>query len=124
MISFLQGVDITILKKQEGGDSNRRRAWGKANLRGGVVLAVALSLLVAVLFSFFSCSSAGRENIKSESLSTPTFTGGPRISFDQDFIDMGKATPNQQLHIEFRFRNVGDALLEVYGMTKESLEGC
>lgn len=52
------------------------------------------------------------------------FIGGPRISFEQDSAYLGKATPNQQINYEFRFRNIGDAQLIVYGTTAKILEGC
>ena len=100
--------------------------WG-ANMSGKAISAVAFLLLVGVLSLFLSCSSAERENVEPEALptsTTPIFTGGPRISFVQDFIDLGKAIPNQQLHAEFHFQNVGDAPLVIYDTTKESLEGC
>ncbi len=54
----------------------------------------------------------------------PVFTGGPRISFEQEFIDLGEATPEQRMHAEFRFQNVGDAPLIVYDTIRKSLEGC
>ena len=54
----------------------------------------------------------------------PLSTEGPRIFFDEDFIDLGEATPHQPLHAEFHFQNVGDAQLVVYDVTKETLEGC
>ncbi len=54
----------------------------------------------------------------------PVFTGGPRISFEQDSVYLGKATPDQRMLYDFRFRNVGDAPLVVYGTTVKTLEGC
>ncbi len=52
------------------------------------------------------------------------FTGGPRISFDQDSVYLGKATPDQRLQYEFSFQNIGDAQLIVYGATAKILAGC
>lgn len=88
---------------------------------------VALVLVSGILFLSPACSSAGGEEVRSETSPTstvPAFSGGPRIFFEEDFIDLGEATPEQKLHAEFRFQNIGDAPLAVYETTKEVLEGC
>ena len=54
----------------------------------------------------------------------PVFTGGPRISFEQDSVYLGEATPEQRMNYEFRFQNVGDAPLIVYDTLAKALEGC
>ncbi len=54
----------------------------------------------------------------------PVFTGGPRISFEQDSVYLGKATPDQRMLYDFRFWNVGDAPLVVYNTTVKALDGC
>ncbi len=54
----------------------------------------------------------------------PLFTGGPRISFEQDSVYLGEATPEEQIYYEFRFQNVGNAPLIIYNTFIEALEGC
>jgi hypothetical protein len=89
---------------------------------GRFLLSVTL-LLLASSFLLLSCSS--EVSIEPGVQPTvPVFTGGPRLHFEQVFIELGEATPNQPLSTEFRFRNIGDAPLELYSTDKESLEGC
>ena len=91
--------------------SNRNEAirYGKA------IQSITLLILAGVLFLFSSCSSGEI---------VPAFEGGPRIFFDQDFIDLGEATPDQKMHAEFAFQNIGDAELVLYDTIRETLEGC
>ncbi len=51
-------------------------------------------------------------------------TTAPRISFDEDSVDLGEATPDQQIDYEFRFQNIGDAPLIVHDATVKLLKGC
>lgn len=90
-------------------DRNKLILYGKA------IWSNALLVLACGLFLFSSCASTEI---------APAFEGGPRIFFDNDFIDLGEATPNQQLYAEFHFQNVGDAPLVLYDTTKQVLEGC
>ncbi len=90
--------------------------------RSGRFFLMAL-LLLAGSSLLLSCSPA--ENTGPDTTSAvPEFTGGPRLHFDQVFIDLGTATPEQAVSAEFHFRNVGDAPLELAPIEKESLEGC
>ncbi len=52
----LRRFDTTLFKKQEGGASNRRIAWGKVHLCGKVMLLVAALALAGGLFLLSSCS--------------------------------------------------------------------
>jgi hypothetical protein len=80
-------------------------------------------LLLTGSFLLLSCSlTVGTEPEVQPTV--PEFTGRPRFDFDQVFIDLGEATPSQPLRAEFRFRNIGDAPLELYSTSKEALEGC
>ena len=74
-----------------------------------------LSILVIGILLFSACGA---------STTAPVFTGGPRISFEQDSVYLGEATPNQRMNYEFRFQNVGDAPLIVYDTLAKALEGC
>ena len=55
---------------------------------------------------------------------TPTVTEEPRISFDEDSVYLGEATPEQLMHYEFRFQNTGNAPLVVDSARAKALEGC
>lgn len=101
--------------KQQRGDSNWGKKWHKTDLPPGLLSAVILLVLTGALFLSLSCSST-------EALLT--YSGGPRIFFDQDFVDLGEATPDQKIHTEFRIRNVGDEPLIIYDTTSRALEGC
>lgn len=54
----------------------------------------------------------------------PQFTGGPRISFHEDSVNLGEVTPDQRVEHDFRFRNVGDAPLVIDRVLARTLEGC
>ncbi len=54
----------------------------------------------------------------------PVFTGGSRISHDEDSVYLREATPKQEINYAVRFQNVGNAPLIVYGTTQKTLEGC
>jgi hypothetical protein len=76
---------------------------------------LAFLVLAGLLFISPACSSQ----------ETPAkFTGGPRISFDQESAYLGQATPSQRIEYEFRFRNIGDAALVIYQITSKTLLGC
>ncbi len=93
------------------------------SLRARVVLAFIFLLLVG--FLLLSCAPTGIENGRSEvQPELPTFTGGPRIFFYEDFVDLGEATLGQEIHTEFRFWNIGDDTLVLHETTKQTLEGC
>ena len=58
---------------------------------------------------------------------TPTAsatTEGPRISFDQEYLHLGQATPDQRIDCTFTFENVGDAPLLIHEVKRKTLEGC
>lgn len=54
----------------------------------------------------------------------PVFTGGPRISFEQDSVYLGEVKTEEQIYYKFRFQNVGNAPLVIYDTTIKALEGC
>ena len=54
----------------------------------------------------------------------PEYVGGARISFAEEEVHFGEATPDQRMEQEFRFRNVGDAPLEIDKVMARTLEGC
>ncbi len=85
--------------------------------RGILMLAM---IIPAILFLFlFSASSC------SHTEEVAGFTGGPRIHFEKELVDLGKAKPGQELYIEFYFRNIGDAPLVIDEIATEALiEGC
>jgi|GEM_PF-2883528 len=115
------------------GLGKQREVISKLTVRQRKPLLYRLSILAVVFFIcgvlllFVSCSSNERENIQPETssnLTIHTFTGGPRIFFEEDIIDLGTGTPDQRFYIEFHFQNIGDAPLVVYETTNEVLEGC
>ena len=92
--------------------------WRRTNLGGGAIFPATLLVLAGVLFLSLSCSSGDGGS------TAPVNTEGPRISFDQDFVYLGEATPEQEMHYEFLFQNVGNAPLIVYDVSARSLQGC
>ena len=50
--------------------------------------------------------------------------GGPRISFDQEYVHLGEATPDQRINYAFTFENVGDGPLIVHKVKIKTLKGC
>ena len=103
--------------------SNWRPDMAVSKSRSRRFLLTATLLLLAGSFFLLSCSSTASTEPEVQP-TVPALTGGPRFYFDQVFIDLGKATPDQPLRAEFHFRNIGDAPLELHSTYKESLEGC
>ena len=60
---------------------------------------------------------------KSE-LKTAFFTDGPRISFDEDSVDIGKVPVDIPINFVFRFTNVGNAPLDIINVWVKALRGC
>ncbi len=54
----------------------------------------------------------------------PVSTLGPRISFDEDSVDMGKVPPSGPMSYAFHFRNVGSEPLNILGTNSKALIGC
>jgi hypothetical protein len=101
---------MIIGKVKRGSDS---KGSGLRLLIAGVLVAVLSSLL---LFGASACSSGGE---------SPETAGGPRIQFQQEAIDLGTASPGDELHAEFYFRNAGDDTLVIGEITTEvATEGC
>ena len=80
------------------------------------------TLVIGVLL--LSACGASTTAPPAEAPTAPVYTGGPRISFEQDSVYLGEATPDQRMLYDFRFQNVGDAPLVVYGTTVKTLEDC
>ncbi len=79
----------------------------KGTLIGGFFVVV---LLVGIL----SCASAPAAE----------FSGGPRISFDKDSVDLGKVPLDIPINYAFRFKNVGNAPLNIINTSAKVLVGC
>ena len=92
--------------------------WSKVNFGGTAIFTGTILVLAGVLFLSLSCSSRDGES------TTPSYTEGPRISFDQESVYLGEATPEQQIHYEFHFQNVGNASLNMYIASVRTLRGC
>jgi hypothetical protein len=121
---------------------------GWVRIASRTVLPFALLVLAGALFLSVSCSSSEGESASpldterpaTEDLNTapvytpepshedantaPLHTEGPRISFDEDSVYLGEATPEQEIHYEFHFQNIGDAPLVVHSARANTLEGC
>ncbi len=50
--------------------------------------------------------------------------GQPRVYFYEDSVDVGKVAESVPLVYTFHFKNVGDALLIIEGVSAQALEGC
>ena len=57
-------------------------------------------------------------------LLTAAFTGGPRISFDEDSVDIGEVPLDVPINYTFNFRNVGSAPLNIIDTWAKALVGC
>jgi hypothetical protein len=79
-----------------------------------------MTLLLVALPLITACGADDEEEITP----TPTVTEEPRISFDEDSVYLGEATPEQLMHYEFRFQNIGNAPLVVHSARAKTLEGC
>ncbi len=57
-------------------------------------------------------------------LPTTDFTGGPRLFFYEDSVDLGKVPIDIPINYAFRFKNVGDAPLNIIAAWSKILVGC
>ncbi len=71
-------------------------------------------LVVALLVGALSCAPAP----------VAEFSGGPRIFFDEDSVDMGKVPPEPPVGYTFHFRNVGDKPLVILDASLRLVLGC
>lgn len=98
-----------IVNEEVKTDSDRESSHLRLLITG--ILVVVLSSLL--LFGASACSSGGDSS------------GGPRIQFEQELIDLGTASPGDKLHAEFHFRNAGNETLKIGEITTEvATEGC
>lgn len=51
-------------------------------------------------------------------------TGGPRLAFDKDSVDLGKVPMDIPINYTFSFKNVGGAPLNITGSWAKALVGC
>ncbi len=52
------------------------------------------------------------------------FSGGPRLSFDKDSVDLGEVPLDIPINYAFRFKNVGNAPLNIVDTQSKALVGC
>ena len=98
-----------IIKEEVKTDSDLESSHPRL-LVAGILVVVLASLL---LLGASACSSGGDSS------------GGPRIQFQYELIDLGTAAPGDALHAEFHFRNAGNETLEIHEITTEvATEGC
>ncbi len=57
-------------------------------------------------------------------LPTAAFTGGPRIFFAEDSVDLGEVPLDIPINYTFHFKNVGSAPLEILDTRAKALVGC
>ncbi len=73
-------------------------------------------LVVALLMGALSCASAPTEEAQ--------FSGGPRISFGEDSVELGEIPSGVQIDYTFRFKNVGDEPLIITDARTKAIVGC
>ena len=61
---------------------------------------------------------------QAEAEAPPVSTLVPRISFDEDLVDMGKVPPEGPMSYAFHFKNVGSAPLNIIRTNSEAVIGC
>ena len=86
--------------------------WLKGSFLPGLVLCLAAVVAVA------ACSSTATGTAQ------PTFSGGPRLSFDRQTWDFGEVAPGKPLEAVFRFQNLGDKPLVIEKAYTRVVEGC
>lgn len=75
-------------------------------------------LLGGLLFAFLSGGNTPRDYV-------PSFSGGPHIEIEPDFLDYGYVKLNTVIISEITIRNVGDEPLHILGQPQvEVREGC
>jgi hypothetical protein len=55
---------------------------------------------------------------------TPSYEGGPRLSFDRRSVDFGEVPAGKKLEATFRMQNVGDEPLVIEKAITRVVEGC
>lgn len=89
-------------------------------------------IIIALTVLLLGCSG-----VQPEASSTPTpaptpaeqwpttgFTGGPRIYFQVDSVDMGRVPMGALEDYKLPFKNIGNQPLEIVDTSTDALEGC
>ncbi len=90
-----------------------------SDVRRRIALFIGLLALSGALALVSACSAVGPEDAQAAE-----FTGEPRLSFEKETVYLGEATPDERIQYDFIFRNVGNAPLEIAGVSTKALEGC
>ncbi len=86
---------------------------------------IGLLILSVVGLALVGCASAGTNGPKVEQgKAVQSYSGGPRLAFQERSVDYGKVQFNQTVKATFDAKNVGDKPLTIQKVDVETIEGC
>lgn len=95
----------------------RSKRTTKNNLNSNLFLIGGVILLAAAALGVFALMNSGS--------SSGNGSNGPRLTVDQDRIDLGKQPMNKMVRAEFQIKNAGEQVLQLDASTPvKALEGC
>jgi hypothetical protein len=115
--------------RRSKGAKGKRRHLQAAAVGGSVAAVVGLLLFFAVYAAMNrggKDESAPQTAVETESASQAgePFSGGPRLHFPVESVDLGQVPFNQHVQYAFTATNAGDAPLNIEDVQVKMLEGC
>ena len=116
------------MKKKKRKRTTRRLPRLGSLVFGGVLVAIAG--FVGLIVVYGAMNGGGRPEFVPDIVETASedggepFTGGPRLHFPVDSIDMGQVPLNTNVSYAFAMTNVGDTAATIEDVDVSILEGC
>ncbi len=106
----------------------RRPPFGRL-VAGGFLALIAAFVVLLIVYGDWGEREDGDFNpeiveTRSESYGGEPFSGGPRLHFPVDSIDMGHVPLNTNVSYAFTMMNTGDAAVQIEDVKVSVLDGC
>ena len=80
-------------------------------------------LLSLIAMALVACAGASGPKVE-QGKAVQSYSGGPRLAFQQRSVDYGKVQFGQTVKATFDAKNVGDRPLTIEKVDVETVEGC
>jgi len=87
-------------------------------------VSISIAILLSTALILAACGGDSESSSSPDASSADTDISGPRIHFDTEDVNLGKATPYESISHIFTYQNTGDAPLIINEVKKKTLEGC
>ncbi len=109
--------------------ASRRRRFPSTLAVGGSITAAVAVVVFLIVYAATGDGGADRADrqiveTRAEGQAGEPFSGGPRLYFPVESVDLGQVPFNQHVQYAFAATNVGDAALHIDDVQVKMLEGC